>query len=102
MKAKYRLILVGTAFYFFVLGDLITTLIGLSVSPKIYESNPVIASIIQGNPILILVPIKLLVFGLFYGGYKIVPKPHNLGIMIGLSLLGLGITTYNLTILLKI
>lgn len=62
------------------------------------ESHPVADVAIETLGLWILIPWKAAAIGLFYAAYRIVPNPHSLGIPIGLVLLGIVLTVWNIRI----
>jgi len=82
------------AIAFFLVGDLVTTFVGLQQG-TIVEASPVAAYLINAYGLVLIVPLKLLVVCGFYVIYRIVPDPHNLGIPLGLCALGFVVTVWN-------
>lgn len=83
----------------FGLGDMVTTSIGLGL-PGVVETNPIAAFFFQHSVLGALVGLKLVAFGSCYALWRLVPKPHSLGIPLGLTLVGGVITGWNLHVLL--
>ena len=82
------------AIAFFLVGDTVTTLVGLQLQTTV-EASPVAAWLINAHGLVLIVPLKLAVVCGFYGFYRIVPEPHNVGIPLGLCALGFVITVWN-------
>jgi hypothetical protein len=87
------------AVVFFVVGDLVTTLVGLRL-PTVVEANPVAARLISGYGVGSVLPWKLGVFGAFYGLSRVVPAPHSIGVPLGLCALGIVVTAWNSRVIL--
>lgn len=82
----------------FGLGDILTTIAGLHMS-IIVEASPVAAQIIGANGLGFIYVVKLSTFVIFYLLWKFSPDPHRIGIPLGLSLLGVVVTTWNLSVI---
>jgi hypothetical protein len=82
------------AIAFFFVGDIVTTFVGLQLR-TIVEASPVAAWLINAHGLGLIFPVKLLVVCGFYGFYRIVPEPHNLGVPLGLCALGFVVTVWN-------
>ena len=83
------------AIIFFGIGDLATTSIGLSFE-TIAEVGPFTAPLIRHYGLGGMVGLKLAVFCGLYLIWKLVPRPHNLGVPLGLAILGIAVTGWNL------
>lgn len=98
----HKKLLTGS-FSSFVVGDLATTYIGLYFYPsKIIEGNAIPALMINEFGLWSLIPIKIAIFSLFYLLYRIAPKPHNIGVPIGLTTIGVVVTLWNSYLLLTL
>jgi hypothetical protein len=82
------------AIVFFLVGDLVTTFAGLQLR-TIVEASPLAAWLINDHGLFLIVPLKLAVVCGFYGFYRVVPDPHNLGVPLGLCALGFVVTVWN-------
>jgi len=82
------------AIVFFLVGDILTTLIGLQLR-TIVEASPVAAWLINAHGLPMILPVKLFVVCGFYGFYRLVPRPHSIGIPLGLCALGFVVTVWN-------
>lgn len=103
MKEIHHRIALIIAVVTFIFGDLITTYTGLLFfSNTIIEQNNIPSMIIESFGIWSLIPIKIGYFGLTYLIYKIVSKPYNIGVMIGLGIIGSYATIHNLILLIKV
>lgn len=86
------------AVLFFVVGDVVTTSVGLGLDP-IVELGPVVGPLIARYGLAVMIALKVGVVGLCYGLYCCVPRPHDVGVPLGLALLGLVVTGWNLALL---
>lgn len=95
--------LISSSFLSFVVGDLVTTFIGLYYYPsKIIEGNAIPAMIINEFGLWTLIPIKIAIFGMFYILYRWTPAPHRIGVPIGLTTIGVVVTAWNSLLLLSL
>lgn len=85
------------ALVLFGLGDLATTSAGLGVGAV--EINPLPRQLIGRHGLSGMVALKLLTLGGCLALWSVVPRPHRVGIPIGLSLLGALVNTWNVTVL---
>ena len=79
---------------FFLLGDSLTTFVGYQMH-TVVEASPVAAWFISSHGMLLLVPVKVAVVCGFYGLYRATPRPHNIGVPLGLCALGFVVTVWN-------
>lgn len=82
---------------FFGIGDILTTGVGLSLE-GIREVGPITGSLVGQYGRGVMVPMKLLTFGGCYLLWRFLPEPHRLGVPLGLALLGVWVTTWNLMV----
>ncbi|RLM90795.1 hypothetical protein D3D02_03260 [Halobellus sp. Atlit-38R] len=82
------------AIVFFLLGDSLTTFVGYQMH-TVVEASPVAAWFISTYGILLLVPVKVAVVCGFYGLYRVTPRPHDIGVPLGLCALGFVVTVWN-------
>jgi hypothetical protein len=87
------------ALVFYGLGDLLTTALGLQVVPVV-EASPVVARAVAASGLWAIVPLKALVFVIAYVLWVAVPRPHNVGVPLGLFAFGLVVTVWNTIVLL--
>jgi hypothetical protein len=83
---------------FFCVGDLATTRVGLSVQ-GVVEAGPLVATVVRAYGLAGMIAVKAATVGLFYGADRLLPDPHALGIPIGLTLVGVLVTGWNLVVL---
>jgi uncharacterized integral membrane protein len=88
-------------FAFFVVGDLVTTSVGLAVF-DLSESGPVTRLLIERYGLWVMVPVKCVVVGYCYFVWRIFPAPYSLSFPAGLTILGVVATGWNLHVLLPI
>lgn len=79
---------------FFLVGDILTTLSGYHLH-TIVEASPFAAWLINAHGLPLIVPLKIAVVAGFYGLYRVVPNPHNVGVPLGLCMLGFVVTVWN-------
>lgn len=82
------------AIVFFLVGDLVTTFVGFQLR-QVVEAGPLAAWIVNTHGATLIIPLKLGVVAAFYGVYRVVPRPHNIGVPLGLAALGLVVTIWN-------
>ncbi|MGQ4556631.1 DUF5658 family protein [Halobellus sp. GM3] len=82
------------AVVFFLVGDVVTTLAGLQLH-TVVEASPVAAWLINAHGISMILPLKLVVVCGFYGIYRVIPRPHSIGVPLGLCALGFVVTVWN-------
>lgn len=87
------------AVLFFGIGDLATTGIGLGFD-GITEVGPLAAPLIAQYGFAALVVLKLAVFTGCYVCWRYMPRPQSVGIPLGLALLGVWVTGWNIQIVL--
>lgn len=88
----------GVTLLFFCVGDVVTTGIGLSMD-GIVEAGPVVAPVLREYGLVAMLGLKAATVGLFYGLARLLPEPHSLGVPLGLALLGVFVTGWNLVVL---
>lgn len=86
------------AVLFFGIGDAASTSIGLGI-PGISEGNPVVKPLVRRHGLVAIVGLKLVVFGGSYALWKLIPRPYCLGVPLGLSVMGVSVTVWNLGVL---
>ncbi|MFB6189826.1 MAG: DUF5658 family protein [Halapricum sp.] len=86
----------GAVLAFFV-GDLVTTTVGLSVG-HVTEAGPVTAPLLAQYGLLAIVGLKALVLAVCYALWILVPRPHNVGVPLGLCLVGIVTSLWNAAI----
>jgi hypothetical protein len=83
---------------FFIIGDLVTTIIGLRLQ-TVVEASPVAVWAINGYGLGMIFPLKLGVVSGLYGLYRVVPNPHRIGVPLGLCALGFVVTVWNCAVI---
>ena len=83
---------------FFGIGDLVTTGIGLQLQ-YVVEAGPVVGDVILAHGASAMLWLKVLVFAVCYGLWRVVPAPHRVGVPLGLAVLGVLVTLWNLGVL---
>lgn len=84
----------GAAILFFVLGDLLTTGVGLQFDP-VHEIGPIPALVLETYGFEMLIALKVATIGLCYLGWRWIPPPANLGIPLALAAVGALATLWN-------
>lgn len=80
------------AFVTFVGGDMLTTLLGLELG--LVERAPLYEGMHASLP-AVMAAMKLIVTAVALTGYELIPEPANLGIPLGLAILGTAVTAWN-------
>ncbi|AUX10391.1 hypothetical protein AArcSl_2776 [Halalkaliarchaeum desulfuricum] len=86
------------AVVFFGIGDLVTTAIGLQLQ-YVVEAGPVVGDVIRAYGTTSMIWLKMLVFVLCYGLWRVVPAPHRVGVPLGLAVLGVLVTLWNVFVM---
>jgi len=84
----------------FGVGDLLTTGYGLQIG--LVENHPLYHSLPTDLVLPLAFIVKLLVMAVFLTLYRLVPSHVRVGVPIGLSLLGTGITAWNSYLILSV
>jgi Zn-dependent protease len=92
-----RLWLWSAAFLLFVVGDVVTTVVGLR-SGYAAEVGPLVAPLVRRYGHVAMVGLKLLTLGLCGGLYRAAPVPHRVGVPLGLAVLGGLVSGWNLVV----
>jgi uncharacterized membrane protein len=91
----------ATGVLFFGVGDLLTTVVGLQVGGVI-ERNALPALLIEQYGFAAMLGLKLLALGGCFALWRVARRPHRLGVPLGLALLGVAVTLWNLGVLLAV
>lgn len=83
--------------WFFGVGDLVTTVVGLQVAGAT-EVGPVLSQFGRPGIYVAMVALKVAMFGFCYLLWRFVPEPHCKGAPLGLALLGVTVTAWNLVV----
>lgn len=86
------------AVLFFGVGDVATTSVGLSLQ-GISEAGPVTETLIHHYGLAAMFVTKTAVIGGFFLLWKVTPRPHCVSYPIGLSILGVVVTGWNLLVI---
>ncbi len=89
----------AVAVVFFGVGDLVTTLVGYSIT-GVTELSPVVKLLLEEHAMLVLTCLKATVFVGFFAISKYVSRPYSIGVPLGLALLGVAVTAWNTGIIL--
>lgn len=85
----------------FVVGDLVTTGVGLRF-PTLTEAGPITGPALRGFGPLAVLALKSLTLAGCYLLWRLVPRPHRLGVPLGLLALGGWIVGWNLSMVLLV
>lgn len=99
LPSQPRLWLVAVLFY--GVGDVVTTSVGLGFD-GVVEAGPVTAMIVQQYGLLSMVALKCAAFGGHYVLWRVIPRPHCEGVPLGLSIVGIAVTLWNLLVVLVV
>lgn len=86
------------AVLFFGVGDVVTTGLGIGML-GVTEAGPVTAPLVRQYGLGVLPVLKVAVFGAGYLLWKTVPRPHCVGVPLGLTVVGISATGWNLHVL---
>lgn len=95
--AAYAATLWIGAVLFFGIGDVATTAVGLSVGA--IEAHPILGHVVEEYVLLAMVPLKAGAFALCYGVWCLSPPRLRVGVPLGLTLVGLIVTAWNLHVI---
>lgn len=82
---------------FFVGGDFVTTGFGLTVG-GVVERNSFLAPLILEYGVGVILVVKALVVGGGYVAYRLIPRPHDVGVPLGFATVGVAVTGWNLLV----
>lgn len=82
----------------FGIGDVVTTSVGLGL-PGVAELHPVGSVLFEHSPLAAMIGLKTIVLGGCYILWKHTPRPHCIGVPLGLALLGVIATVWNTSVL---
>ncbi|QHS18211.1 hypothetical protein GWK26_14200 [haloarchaeon 3A1-DGR] len=88
----------AAAVAFFVVGDLLTTGIGLRYG-SIVEAGPVAAPLLAAHGFWMILPLKAAALAVAVGLYVTVPRPHDVGAPLGLAAVGAVVVGWNLAMI---
>ncbi len=83
---------------FYGIGDVLTTAT-TQLSGPIAEGSPVVGWAAGAYGLWGLLGLKIVAFVVAYGVWRSVDYPHNVGVPLALSVLGVGLTTWNLVVI---
>lgn len=86
------------ALAFFGLGDLATSVVGLSFDLAT-EASPVVAALVAAFGLPALVVTKAAVLLICYGGWRLAPTPYGTAIPLCLAAIGVPVTVWNTYVL---
>ncbi len=86
------------AIVFFGVGDIATTMLGLSYHP-VAEAGPIVEIFIHKYGLSAIIFLKIAAFVIAYLMWRAAPDPHNTGVPLGLSTLGVLVTGWNIIII---
>lgn len=97
---EYALEMWALALLLFVVGDVVTTGIGYRME-GVVEASPLPAILLSHFGVIALLGLKVLVVGVCYLLWVLVPREYAVGIPLGMALLGGVATGWNATVLLS-
>lgn len=83
---------------FFVVGDLGTTGLGY-VIPGVAEFNPSMAAVIDIHGLVGMISLKVAAVFCAVVVYRLLPRPHKGAIPLGMLVVGVGVTIWNLLVI---
>ena len=83
---------------FFGVGDLVTTVVGFR-SFSAVEAGPVVAPMIDRYGTVVMPVMKTAAILVCFGLWKVTPRPINVGVPLGLAVLGILVTGWNIVVL---
>ena len=84
----------ATVVAFFVVGDLVTTVVGLTMT-GLTEGGPLAAVVHARYGVIALVLLKPVAVAAFYLLWRAVPSPHDVGVPLALATVGILATAWN-------
>lgn len=78
----------------YVIGDLVTTAVGLRYT-SLQETSPIARHLLDRFGSVVLAGLKLGGLGLFAGLWRLLPRPVSHGVPLGLTLIGCVVTLWN-------
>lgn len=85
------------AIVFFGVGDIVSTSVGLAMGAT--EMHPFVGAMVEEYVYLAMIPLKAMAFGLCYWLWRTTPADYRIGIPLGLAILGIAVTAWNLHII---
>lgn len=83
---------------FFVVGDILTTGIGLQAG-GVAEVGPLVGPILDRYGLLAMFPLKFAAIGVCYVLWRMTPDPYAVGVPLGLASFGVLVTSWNTGVL---
>jgi len=99
-RLRYRRLWVLTVL-FFGIGDVVTSGIGLSMA-GIAEIGPLVAPLVSAYGLWAMVALKIVFIGAALLFWRVGPKPQADGIPLGLAVLGVLVTGWNIVVVLSV
>jgi len=82
---------------FFAVGDVTTTSVGLGLG-RVVEVGPLAAPVVARHGVVAMAALKLVALGCCYLLYRLAPRPHGVGVPLGLATLGALVTGWNVAV----
>ena len=98
LPGRTRAALWSVTLLFFCVGDVLTTHVGLSMH-GVVEAGPLVAPLLREYGLVAMVVLKTATLGLFYGAARAIPEPHAVGVPLGLAIVGVVVTAWNLVVI---
>lgn len=83
---------------FFVVGDVLTTGIGLHVG-GVAEVGPLVGPVLARYGLLAMLPLKFAALAVCYALWRLTPRPYAVGVPLGLGSFGVLVTSWNTGVL---
>jgi len=90
----------GAALSTWVIGDIATTAYGLS-DPNVIEANPTSKQVVDAAGYTGMVATKLIVTGAFAGFQQLAPDEYDIGVPLGLAIVGTAVTANNISVIME-
>lgn len=83
---------------FYGIGDLLTTTTTELWDPLV-EGSPIVGLAVHSHGLVGLFVLKFAIFAAAYALWLSLAPPHNVGVPLALSVLGIGLTTWNMVVI---
>jgi len=81
----------------FGVGDVVTTVVGISQAGAV-EASPTVGPVVETFGLWVLVPLKAGILVAFYGLFRLAPDEHRAGVPFGLMEVGAAAVGWNLVV----
>lgn len=87
----------GMAVAFFGVGDVVTTAVGLRTA-GVYEAGIVTGILLEQYGLFSMLAVKIALLAVFFLLWRSTARPHRVGVPLGLTLLGVVVVWWNLSV----